>query len=271
MTAPALADFSTQQVHSTQGHQKVLLNVYRLGSGPPIVLLPGIGRPSSDLAALARLLADAGYMAVLPEPRGMGRSSGPLTGITLRDLARDVAAVIEAQDARTALVVGHAFGNRVARTLATDRPDLVDTIALLSCSGKVPHDAAIAHANHVGIDLAATAEQRAEAARAVWFGPGADPTPWLTGWNLEVRAAFVEAGNATPLDHWWTAGNAQVLIVQGLDDVSAPAANGHLLKQDLGERGTLVELPDIGHSLPVEAPAAIAEVLLRYLREQSVS
>lgn len=269
MTAPALADFCTQQVQRTHGIHEVLLNVYRLGSGPPVVMLPGIGRPSSDLAALARLMAQAGYTAVLPEPRGMGRSSGPLAGITLQDLAADVAAVIEAQGARPTLVVGHAFGNRVARTLATDRPDLVDTIALLSCSGKVPHDAAVANANHVGIDLTATAEERAAAARAVWFGPGADPTPWLSGWNLEVRAAFVEAGNATPLEHWWTAGNAQVLIVQGLDDVSAPAANGHLLKEDLGQRGTLVELPGVGHSLPVEAPAAIANALLDYLRKQA--
>ena len=51
----------------------------------------------------------------------------------------------------------------------------------------------------------------------------------------------------------------QVLIVQGLCDVAAPVGNGRLLKDELGERRTLVELPDIGHAMPVEDPHACAQ------------
>jgi pimeloyl-ACP methyl ester carboxylesterase len=57
-----------------------------------------------------------------------------------------------------------------------------------------------------------------------------------------------------------------MLIVQGLADVAAPVGNGRLLKQELGERGTLVELPGIGHAMPVENPVACAEVVLEFLR-----
>ena len=63
----------------------------------------------------------------------------------------------------------------------------------------------------------------------------------------------------------WTAGAAEVLVVQGLDDVSAPPGNGRLIKLELGGRATLVELPGIGHALPVEDPRAVADAVLAHL------
>ena len=74
--------------------------------------------------------------------------------------------------------------------------------------------------------------------------------------------AYLAAAAATPVEDCWTAGAAEVLIVQGLADVAAPVGNGRLLKQELGERGTLVELSGIGHAMPVENPLACAEAIL---------
>src|SRR4051794_22777832 len=89
-----------------------------LGEGAPLVLLPGLGRSSSDLLPLAELLAEAGYGVLLPSPRGMEGSTGPLDGLTLHDLAADIAVLIEGWTEGPVTVIGHAFGNRVARTLA---------------------------------------------------------------------------------------------------------------------------------------------------------
>jgi pimeloyl-ACP methyl ester carboxylesterase len=100
---------------------------------------------------------------------------------------------------------------------------------------------------------------------AAWFAPGNDPTPWLSGWSEPVRQAYRAAATATPIEHYWTAGRASVLIVQGLDDVSAPAANGRLLKQELGDRARLVEIPGVAHALALENPEAVARVVLEYL------
>lgn len=264
MTPPVPdASYTTHRVPTRHG----TLRVFARGTGSTLVLLPGIGRPCTDLQPLANLLNAAGYRVLLPEPRGWHPDSGPLRDLTLHDLAADVAAAITALDAAPAVVVGHAFGNRVARTLAADRPELVAAVALLSCSGKVPHDAAMAEANRLALAADVAPEARRAAACRAWFGPGADPTPWLAGWNMEVRAACAAAAHATPLAQWWTAGSAPVLIVQGREDFSAPAANGRLLEQELGARATLVELPGVGHSLPVEAPEAVAATLLAYLRD----
>ena len=91
-----------------------------------------------DFDELSQRLARSGYQTVLPEPRGIGSSAGPLEGITLHDVAGDVAAVIEALGGGSVIVVGHAFGNRVARVVATDHPLLVKHVVLLACGGAVP-------------------------------------------------------------------------------------------------------------------------------------
>src|SRR5262245_3796284 len=105
------------------------------GSGEPVVLLPTAGCSISYFAPFARILADAAFQTIAINLRGVGESTGPLEGVTLHDLAADVAGVIEALDCAPAHVLGHAFGNRVARCLAANRPDLVRTLVLLVAGG----------------------------------------------------------------------------------------------------------------------------------------
>jgi pimeloyl-ACP methyl ester carboxylesterase len=83
-----------------------VLDVRIAGEGPTLVLLPALGRSASDLNKFACHLVAAGYRVVLPEPRGIGASSGRLDGLTLYDLARDVAAVVEAMCAEPAVLIG---------------------------------------------------------------------------------------------------------------------------------------------------------------------
>jgi pimeloyl-ACP methyl ester carboxylesterase len=241
------------------------LRVRTIGQGPTLVLLPGMARPATDLDPFAALLVAAGYRVVQPDPRGIG-STGPLDGLTLHDLARDIAAVIEAVGGAPVAVIGHAFGNRIARCVAADRPDLVRGVALLSSSGKVQPSPEIAAAIKIAQDASQSREARAAAARKAWFGPGRDITIWLDGWVEPVRQAQTAAAAATDVADWWTAGRAQVLIVQGLADVSALPANGRLLKEEIGDRATLVELEGIGHAVPIEDPAAVAAVVVDWLR-----
>src|SRR4051794_41857316 len=67
--------------------------------------------------------------------RGVGGSRGSLDGATLHDLAGDVAGVIKAIGCGPAHLVGHAFGNRIARCLAVDQPPLVRSVTLLAAGG----------------------------------------------------------------------------------------------------------------------------------------
>jgi len=90
------------------------------GSGTPVVLLANAGCSSGYFDDLARALAAGGLQAICVNMRGTGESRGSLDGITVHDLAADVAGVLEALDCGPAHLVGHAFGNRVARCLALE-------------------------------------------------------------------------------------------------------------------------------------------------------
>ena len=80
--------------------------------GPLIVLLPSRGRDSYDYDDVAEGLAHEGFRVLRPQPRGIGGSRGPMTGITLHDFANDIAAAIRHYGG-AAVIVGHAYGNWV--------------------------------------------------------------------------------------------------------------------------------------------------------------
>ena len=96
--------------------------------------MPSLGRGAGDFDVIAKSLAGAGYRVLRPQPRGIGASRGPWDGVKLEDLAADIAAVIDAMPSGPAFVVGHAFGNRVARTLATVQPDFVKAVGLVAAN-----------------------------------------------------------------------------------------------------------------------------------------
>jgi pimeloyl-ACP methyl ester carboxylesterase len=44
-----------------------------------------------------------------------------------------------------------------------------------------------------------------------------------------------------------------------------------MLKDELGQRCTLVELDGVGHSVPVEAPDEVAAAMLAYLAKEKLA
>ena len=238
------------------------------GSGPLVVMVPSLGRGAADFDDLAGALAGAGFRAVAIEPRGAGRSEGPMEGLTLHDYAADLAATIEALQDGPAHVVGHAFGNRVVRCFATDRPDLARSVTLLGAGGKVPPDAEAAAALGRCFEPGISFDDRMAAAAIAFVAPGNDPRLWSDGWYPEVARAEGAASRATPAEGWWDGGAAPMLVVQGLQDRIAPPANGRALKEAFPTRVTLVEVDHAGHALLPEQPAAVAEAVVAFLRGQ---
>ncbi|MBW2090930.1 MAG: alpha/beta hydrolase [Deltaproteobacteria bacterium] len=244
---------------------KVKIEVELYGeAGPLVVLAPANSRGAADFSQLGRSLSEAGYRAAAVNPRGAGKSEGPLEGLTLHDLA----AVIETLDGAPAAVVGHAFGNRVARCLASNRPELVRCLVLLAAGGKVPPQSpeflkAAATLRTKGI----TEEQRKTALQAAFFARNSDPTPWLIGMWPAAGKAQGMANQATPLEEWWGGGTAPTLVIQGEEDICAPLENGRLLKEEYGDRITFKNIPDAAHALLLEQPTAVREAVIAYLKK----
>lgn len=235
---------------------------------PALVLLPSLGRGASDFDDLAERLAAEGYLTVCPQPRGIGDSYEALDELTMFDLAADVAAVIDALGVAPATVVGHAFGNRVARMTATEHHELVDRVVLLACGGLVAPEPEHAAALLRVFDTALTAEEHLDAVNIGFFAPGNDPSVWSDGWHPAVATAQSGAARSLPSSHWWRAGQAEVLVVQPADDVIALPENAQAIADELGERASVVTVSNAGHALLPEQPAAVADAVLTWLQRR---
>lgn len=259
------AQSSAQRQQTVQAGPAVIQVTIR-GSGDPIVFIPSRGRGVEDFDDLGARLVKAGYRAMPPEPRGIGGSTGPLDGITYHDLASDVAAVIQSVARGPVTVVGHAFGTRVARTLAADRPELVERLILLAAAGAVPRTAATAATTTRFWETPLAAADRLEAIGRVFFAPGNDPRVWADGWHFAVARAQRASDGRTPVKDWWAGGSAPMLVLQGREDVIVLPENARRLAAEFPHRVTLVEIPHAGHAMLPEQPDAIAKAVLAYLR-----
>ena len=244
------------------------------GNGPLVVMIASLGRPAEDFDDLAARVAAAGFTAARPQPRGIGGSRGPMQCVSLADLAADVALVIEALGGEPAVVIGHAFGQRVARMLATTKPELARAVVTLAAGGKVPIPEKARAALAGCFDTSLRAEQHLENVRYGFFADGNDAAVWREGWHGDVarmpRAATLglETSDAAGSHEqsWWAGGRAPMLVVQGLQDTIALPENGRQLKAAFSDRVELIEIDGAGHALLPEKPEAIASAVLAFLR-----
>jgi pimeloyl-ACP methyl ester carboxylesterase len=244
------------------------LRVFVEGRGPAIVLLPQQGRGPRDFDDIAKRLVSAGFRVVRPEPRGFGESVGPVEGVTLRDNARDVASVIEKVGAAPAVVLGWAYGNRVARMIASERPELVRGVVLIAAGGKYPPRPEVLAKMRIYQNRSLPLETRAEAARVRY---GSKTHVSVAEMRLdEVSEATVKAQSlapTVPLTAWWDGGKAPLLVLQGLEDVIAPPENGRSLLRDHPDRVTLVEFEGLGHYMAHERPDLIVEAVVDWTKK----
>ncbi len=228
----------------------------REGHGRPIVLLPSLGRGQRDFDPIAPLLAAAGLRVLRPEPRGIGQSRGPETGVTLLALADDIAAVIRAEAAGPAIVLGHAFGNWVARNVAVAHPELVRGVVLAAAAARV-QSPEVRAALDICKDTTRAREDRLTALQFAFFAPGHDPSAWLDGWSTEATRIQRAATAASPREAWWHAGSAPILDLIAAHDPFRPPSTRRENADEFGGRVTIHIIDGASHALIPEQPAAV--------------
>jgi pimeloyl-ACP methyl ester carboxylesterase len=263
LAAPPSAARAEDRVIATPSGEQV---EYRIeGSGPAILMIPSLGRGAADFDDLSRRLVAAGLTAIRPQPRGIGKSSGAMTHLTLHDLAADAAAVIEALGGKPVIVIGHAYGQRVGRTLAADHPALVRAMIMVAAGGKAAMRPGAQQALLGSFRLDQPPEKRMQDVRSAFFAPGHDASVWQDGWYPDVAKAQLAATQATPVEGWWNAGSTiPLLVIQGLQDTVAPPENGHMMKDEMGDRVELIDIDGAGHAMLPEQPEAIAAAIIRF-------
>jgi pimeloyl-ACP methyl ester carboxylesterase len=246
---------------------KVTIEVIAEGRGPLIVMLPSLGRDSEEFDPAAKAIAAAGFRVLRPQPRGYDRSAGPMENLTLHDFAKDVAAVISRENSGPAILAGHAFGHFVAKMTAVDFPKLVRGVVLIGAAQKNP-DPEVQKSVAIASDPSQPEAERLKHLQIVFFAPGNDARPWLTGFHANVRAAEIIARDATPQKEYYAAGKVPLLDIQGENDPYKPPSARNELAEEFGaKRVSIVVVPHAAHAIIVEQPNAVAEAIVEWARK----
>jgi len=121
------ASFQARTIHSPAGAE---IFVRFGGSGPVVVMLHGYAENSDSWAPLAAdLMKD--HTVVVPDLRGIGRSSIPTDGYDKKTQAIDVRAVVTTLGFDRTFVVAHDIGNMVAYAYAATYPDKVERLVVM--------------------------------------------------------------------------------------------------------------------------------------------
>ena len=121
------SSFHARTIHSPEGAE---IFVRWGGSGPVVLLIHGYAENSDSWAPLAAdLMKD--HTVVVPDLRGIGRSSKPAEGYDKKTQAKDMRAVVTSLGYDKTFVVAHDIGNMVAYAYAAIYPDKVERLVLM--------------------------------------------------------------------------------------------------------------------------------------------
>jgi pimeloyl-ACP methyl ester carboxylesterase len=121
------SSFQVKTIHSPEGAD---IFVRWGGSGPVVLLIHGYAENSDSWAPLAAdLMKD--HTVVVPDLRGIGRSSKTAAGYDKKTQAKDMRAVVTSLGYDKTYVVAHDIGNMVAYAYAAIYPDKVERLVVM--------------------------------------------------------------------------------------------------------------------------------------------
>jgi 3-oxoadipate enol-lactonase len=249
----------------------------RQGSGPPVLLIHGVGGDSGNWDAIAGRLQER-FDLIAMDLRGHGRSDPITTPVDVHDFARDAVRVLDEAGVARCAVVGFSLGGVVAQALTLDFPEHVDRLAVIgTVCGRTPEESARARDRVEFLKQHGTSAI-AEANRERWFTEAfrtehpdvverrvqqvksCDAASYLAAFTVFCTADFADR-----------VGMIQVptLVVTGEHDLAATPRMARLMSEAI-EHCEAHVLPGLRHSVLIEAPAQVAALLQAFLEAGSI-
>jgi pimeloyl-ACP methyl ester carboxylesterase len=110
------------------------------GDGKPLVLLHGGGGAGANWDLIFKD-PPQGYQLIIPDLRGHGRSTNPSPGFTFRQLAQDVFGLLDRLGIARFKAIGLSLGAKTLLHVATQQPDRVEAMVLVSATPYFPETA----------------------------------------------------------------------------------------------------------------------------------
>jgi pimeloyl-ACP methyl ester carboxylesterase len=241
---------------------------------------------SSRLYGFATEFATAsGYAALTFDNRGCGRSQAPSKPWSIRTMAQDAIAVLDAAGVRRAHVCGPSLGGFIAQELAIGFPQRIGGLVLSSTTAGWPRPDLMPWRHAVlGVGRMlrkagrpAAPEERVRALLAIMVSPqfAGDVEVGSPAWRVAARLAdeprpqgILGQALAGATHVGWprlAAIRAPTQVQHGTADRVVPFRAGRQLARRLPD-ATLIPFEDAGHALILERAEEVAHVTLGFLR-----
>lgn len=222
---------------------------------------------------LSGLLNESGYRTIAYDHRGQGASSaGTLDELSMDALAEDAAAFIQVLGTGPVHVVGNSMGGFVALRLAARHPELVRTAAALGSSAEEEYKRDEFAPLVDGLGEPGGAAASVDTLLYIMFGDTAlaEGGPVLEHWRASmsdlgpsIRDAAHQVIHRTRILEELKGTSVPVLAVAGAEDHVYPQPISGINIAD-ASGGTETTVAAAGHSVALEQPAVVAELLLKH-------
>jgi pimeloyl-ACP methyl ester carboxylesterase len=259
------------------------------GAGPLVLLLHGYPETARSWSTVQHRLAAAGYRVVAPYMRGYPPSGLPANGdFSVTALGEDAAALIGALGSSRAIVVGHDWGASAALSVATNHPEMVQTLVTIA----IPHPRSFAGDPSLFLDAPHFVYYQAPwAERLVWSHDFAHIDSIYRQWASpkyqaprdvldDIKASLRAPGGVRgALSYYWglfkpggldpKAGERTIsvpsLVMAGADDGAVSTARFAKARGAFLGRYQYVEIAGAGHFPQLEAGEQTADAILAFL------
>jgi pimeloyl-ACP methyl ester carboxylesterase len=261
----------------------------RSGSGPPLLLLHGIGNSAQTWAGVVDQLATS-FTVVAPDLLGHGSSDKPRADYSIAGYANGMRDLLSVLDIERVTVVGHSLGGGIALQFAYQFPEQCERLVLVGSGGLGPElSAGLRLATLPGAEVALTAlagvsgplrtgmrllDCAGHLAGARRLGDLAEAGEALLALrDVEARRAFLRTlrsvvdargQSVTAVDRLYLANAIPLLVIWGNRDPIVPARHAENVRR-LVPTARIEVFPGAGHWPHLDEPDRFIQVLTDFI------
>lgn len=242
----------------------VALNYQEVGEGLPVVFIHGFPFDHTAWEPVVPLLRDQARL-ILPDLRGFGKS--PVTPdpvYSMRMHADDILELLDRLNIERAVMVGHSMGGYVALNFAHAYPQRLCGLGLVGTQAAADTPERRQGRMIMAEEVGRRGLKQIAAGMAQKYVANPALVELVRGTIMKANPKAVIAGlkglaERPNAEEWLAAIDIPAVVIAGKQDVLIPMKISETMNQLLG-RSWMVEV-ESGHTLPLEAPQAVADAL----------
>jgi pimeloyl-ACP methyl ester carboxylesterase len=243
------------------------------GEGAPVTLIHGVGSSAAGCDEIAKRLTPS-FKVIRMDLRGHGASGRIVGRCHLDDFVADVLAVLDNEAVGVTDVIGFSLGGMIAQCLALTHPGRIRRLSLISAvAGRTPEErkrlserARTIRAEGVGSVIGASAERwftkdfrdayPDKVAKRLAEIHANDPASYAEAYRVFAESDLADRLHSIP---------HRTLVMTGENDVGSNPRMARFMHKEI-VNSQLVILPNLRHSILVEAPDEVVDHLLPFLQ-----